>query len=571
MKQINVAISCAGSGIAHSIIDSCKISSLPLKLFALDSNPYAYGLYECDESILVPSLKEHNYLDSILKVCKDHNIDVIFPGIDDEVNLFSSKLTEFNEIGVQIIVSDLNFMEITRDKVKANNLLSEYSDCFVKSYYSVSDFLIDVENNKVNFPVIAKPNGGSGSMGVQIINSTDDLKSVNNNYIIQELALPSTNDANFFKYKEALSQGVNFQTSEISIQLVTNSNGDLIGKMASKNKLKNGIPIEIVPIDDARIWKSIDDLLPVLKKLGLKGPLNLQGRITNNGLKIFELNARFTGISGLRAQMGFNEVEACILNWLDFDYISPLEINKNKIGLRQTLNKVLDRSLLVTKEQETSHFNQTNDSKEILLITGATGFIGRNLISYIDQQKLPFKIWALVRDKKKAEAILPESLIIYDNKDLLSGTLSLGLVDTLVHLGFARPFKTNSEIANSLSFTADLLNKAVSNSVNQIINISSQSVYGQEQKPPWNEKTPVAPQLVYSTAKYATETILSQLKSNEKQLNCCSLRLASTIGGFNGLKNTDIISKLVKQVKSDEDLTIFGGHQIVERIDLRDA
>ena len=43
------------------------------------------------------------------------------------------------------------------------------------------------------------------------------------------------------------------------------------------------------------------------------GPANFQFRIDRHGaVKVFEINARFSGTTPLRAKAGFNEVELCL-------------------------------------------------------------------------------------------------------------------------------------------------------------------------------------------------------------------------------------------------------------------
>ena len=564
MKSINIAISCAGSGIAQSVIDSCKLSHLPLRLFGLDCNPMAFGLYDCDEQILVPKITSESYVENIIAVCKAHSIHLIIPGTDDEVQLFSQHEKDFLDKNIKVIVAEASFLDLVRDKVNANNVLSAYSDIFVKGYYTIEDFKKDLKQGKVNYPVIAKPNSGSGSLGVFIINNEEDLSKVTSKHSIQELAMPNKQDENHKNFIEAVNSGRNLQASEFSIHIVTNKEGDLIGKMVSKNRLKLGVPVEIVPVQSEEIWYEIDKLIPVFKSMGLKGPLNIQGRMTDNGLKIFEMNARFTGITGLRSQMGFNEVDACIRSWLDIgDSDIALQCNTNVIGLRQTLNKV------VTKDKSLLEFNTT--SEKHLLLTGATGYLGRNLIDTLLESRAPYKIWALVRDKKRAKLVLPNAIVLYDEQDVLSGKLSLGLVDTLLHLGFARPHKSNVEIAESLEFTARLFRNAVDNNIPNIINISSQSVYGQANLPPWTESTPVSPNSPYATAKYTSEVILNELTIQSKQINATSIRMAGLTGGQKGLVNVDLVSRFVKQIKNAEDLNLVGGTQIIERLDVRDA
>ncbi len=574
MKNINLAISCCGSGIGQSIIDSCKLSNLPLTTFGLDNSPFAYGLYECDYIIKTPKVNNENYIENIISICLDNDIQIIIPGIDEELKLFSKNLKKFNEKGIEVIVSDESFLDLVRDKALATDKLNNISDIFVKSFANKEEFLEGLDKKQIDFPVIAKPSAGSASAGVYILFDRSDLQKLNEDHIIQEIAKPHRGDANIAVFEQLISKKINPQVSEISIQLVTNKKGDLLGRMASFNRLKNGVPIEIIPYDDCDFRDQIDKLIPSLRELGLKGPVNLQGRITDEGLKIFELNARFTGITGLRALMGFNEVEACIKSWLGLNEEEDniLKINNDLFGVRQISSKTVhkDRNPLVKSVFSKVNNSNTKTNKKIVL-TGATGFVGRNLIDALLSQNSDYTIAALVRNKETAKLLLPKSVELYDSVDFEKGSFSFGNFDSLLHLGFARPHKTNEEIAESLAFTAKIFRSAVDHNLSEIINLSSQSVYGQSSMPPWNEETVPAPNTPYSSAKYCTELLLNELAHQKKHIKTSSIRLASTTGGANGLIDIDIMSRFVKKIKNQENLTVIGGMQKVERLDIRDA
>ncbi len=573
MDKIRVAITCVGSGIGQSIIDSCRLSDLPLETFGLDHSAFAHGLYDCDHMIEIPKADSENYIDHIITICKENAVHLIIPGLDDELKLFSKNIEKFNQSGIEVIISDAGFLNLVRDKALMTKSLESIADIFVKSYHNKQEFLDALTSKEVDFPVIAKPSSGSASDGVHIIADVSDIDLVTEHHIIQEIAKPHKDDVNIDLFEEQISKKINPQISEISIQLVADKTGHVIGKMASFNRLKNGVPIEIVPFEDTHTWEEIDKLIPELQSLGYRGPLNIQGRITDKGLKIFEMNARFTGITGMRALMGFNEVEACIKSWLNLDVRKgSLQINNSVFGIRQVLNKSIHKDRNHEIESLFSKINPSHSFKnKKLLFTGATGFLGRNLINTLLKKSNDYNIWALVRDKDTAQSILPNGVKIFDTKDLDNGNLSLGSVDVLLHLGFARPHKTLEEIAQSLAFTAKLFRRAAENQLSHIINISSQGVYGQSSLPPWSEKTIVAPNTPYASAKYSTELLLNEIAHQNKHLHATSLRLAGIIGGAKGLINVDLMSRFVKMVKNGEDLKVIGGSQQIERMDVRDA
>ena len=124
------------------------------------------------------------------------------------------------------------------------------------------------------------------------------------------------------------------QFSEISVQLLYSREGELLGRFASRNRLKGGVPVEIVPIETPEVWSAVDEIASVLADYAPRGPINLQGRITPTGLIFFEMNPRFTGITGNRSQFGFNEVALLVDNFVS-GVKRKLRVNPNKVGVRQ--------------------------------------------------------------------------------------------------------------------------------------------------------------------------------------------------------------------------------------------
>lgn len=574
VRKFNIGISCIGSGVGQSVVNSCRLSKLPIRTIGFGTNPMAYGLYDCDDYVYAPSIYSEGYVEKIISLARQAGIDLLVPGMDDEAHIFAKHVQLFNDAGIEVITAGKDLLDLCRDKELMSNELNSTANIFVKSY-NKQNVREAIESGDAIFPLIAKPRSGFASRGLEIILRHDDLNRIEDFHVVQELAIPREDDPEYHYFVNQLAKRVNPQVSEVSIQLVADRNGNIIGRMISYNRLNNGIPIEIIPFENSEVWDEIEKLLPVFKKKGLKGPLNLQGRLTDRGLKLFEMNARFTGITGLRAAMGFNEVEACIKSWLGISpSASDLKFSHRKFGIRQTSDKAigLGRNDKVKSLYNRLHPSLSGNAKSTLLLTGATGYLGRNLVDEVLKDKDRYNIIALVRDKEKASQFLDgESVLLINQEQLELGEVSLGNVDILVHAAFARPFCKEHEVASSLKFTSDILESAIKHQVPNIINISSQSVYGQEMVPPWNESTPIAPLTPYGMAKFASELILQSSVSRHPHINYTSLRVGALSGGANGLLGVDLLAKLTRRALSGNDLIIVGGDQTVERLDIRDA
>ncbi len=205
-----------------------------------------------------------------------------------------------------------------------------------------------------------------------------------------------------------------------------------------------------------------------------------------------------------------------------------------------------------------------------VLITGAGGFLGGALIEQMCRQT-NYSIMALTSKQEKLVSLYGNRVQCFDWGDFRNQKLPWHKFDTIIHCAFARKNRSDQDIAQSLDYTNELFVNAAKNKVPNIINISSQGVYGQACKPLWKEDTPVAPRNTYSLAKYSTEILLRNAKHlSGGTTNITNLRLASITGGKANLR-PELVSILVVKALMAEDIIIMGGKQVVSYIDINDA
>ncbi|MEA2041284.1 MAG: hypothetical protein U9N85_01865 [Bacteroidota bacterium] len=327
-----ILVTCVGSGVGQSVIDSLNLQREHY-ILGCDMNRNVYAYNYCDEFSIVPGIYSDGYVEFLADLAAQKNIDIIIPGHDHELELFGAQRELFHKKGVAVLVSEPDLIKISRDKYKWYKYFSE-KGCNIVPTRRVKDFKTAPDNSF--FPAIAKPSGGSASQGISILSNFNDLKKVNDEDIIQPYLFPEKGDDNYKAIKRVVDKKKFVQRSEISIQLIFSKESEFEGIFISKNSLKSGVPVTVEPIRPEE-FEQLDEIMkfvPICMDKKVKGPVNIQGRITEKGLVFFEMNMRFTGITGNRAQIGFNEVEFLVNNFLDRESILT-QYSINKTGARQ--------------------------------------------------------------------------------------------------------------------------------------------------------------------------------------------------------------------------------------------
>ncbi len=195
-----------------------------------------------------------------------------------------------------------------------------------------------------------------------------------------------------------------------------------------------------------------------------------------------------------------------------------------------------------------------------ILVTGASGFLGSNLIKKLLEDSNTKIIAVLGRPEDKAN-ILPqnENVIVYPCSDLF--TTDFGHVDTLIHTAFSRGDNLQGLTA-SIEMTEKVIELVNNQAVDSIINISTQGLYhGLKPGEKVSEEGTVGPNTAYGLAKWAVENML---KLGCKK-NYTNIRMASLSS------NARFLEFFVGSVASGKDITVTAPHQYASIMDVSDA
>ena len=308
--KINIGVTGTGSLIGQAIIKCINISNLKnnIELTGFDYVQGSVGSYWCKQHYILPDIfkkdeKEEIWLDEILNHIKKHQLKVLFIGIDFELPVFS-RLKSFieKETNCFVVVSSEDVIKIADDKYLTANFLKENNLPYPKSFTKE-----EYKTGILNFPFILKPRIGFRSRGVSIIKSQAEFEN----------AINTINEP-------VIQEFIGSIETEYTCGIIYLDN-ELKASIALSRTLKEG---NTFTADYNRNSPKVisEYLQKVTEALKPYGVLNFQLRITEKGeAKIFEINARHSGTTFMRALFGYNEVEYIICYLLKM----PLPIMTN--------------------------------------------------------------------------------------------------------------------------------------------------------------------------------------------------------------------------------------------------
>lgn len=295
---MNILITGVGSTLGYGILETVKKSGLDCELSGADYFETAAGLYRVDFPFILPDVlsskvSSEDWLDSVIEIIKQQNIDYVLVGLDFEVPLFSKFRNRIEAFcGCRVIVSSEKVVEICNDKWLTYCFLRDNGFDAPRSCLpsEIASFKLEVQ-----FPWIVKPRQGSTSNGLfRVIDHNSLSYALNNcnNPIIQE--------------------EVGISDEEYTCGVLS-GDGEVLSSIALRRTLKNGNTTVAYYTQCSEIDSYIRR---VAEKLGSFGAINIQLRLTETGPKIFEINPRFSGTTPVRACFGLNEISV-LFNYLD--------------------------------------------------------------------------------------------------------------------------------------------------------------------------------------------------------------------------------------------------------------
>lgn len=306
MKRV-VLVTAIGTITATSIVRELKKTG-DFFIIGADinnENEIATSL-DVDAYYRFPLATNEDYLQFVLKFCKEHKVNYYFAVIDKEVVTLAQNRERFLSIGTKLCVVNKEFAEICHYKnVFGDWINANFPDIAIKTYHTMDDAI------EAKYPLFMKPVEGVASSGCRILFSQKELAAyVSEETIGKEIIVQDFVDGKNITV-DCIRNKITGQKTQIQRrELLRNSNGC-------------GIAVEI--FNDERLTEICNILM---EKLDLDGVVNMEFFETKDGYRIIEINPRFSAGTAYSCMAGINTV----LNAIDIADGRPCKFGNVAVG-----------------------------------------------------------------------------------------------------------------------------------------------------------------------------------------------------------------------------------------------
>ena len=212
--------------------------------------------------------------------------------------------------------------------------------------------------------------------------------------------------------------------------------------------------------------------------------------------------------------------------------------------------------------------------KKKILVTGATGFIGKNLVESLKEK---FEIYALILDEKEKNVIPQIDYILWktffdrENEIKTLDGKKLGKIDTVIHLASygvnPKDNDIDKMIESNINLTKDLILNLERVSCKNIIFTGSGFEYGDKGKVKLKEDMELNPFSLYGATKVSAFLIGKKL-CESLGINYINLRLFNIFGEYEG--SNRLIPQIINNYLEGKELNFTAGNQVRDYLYIKD-
>ncbi len=176
--EITILLTACGTKTSPGMIECLRKSKYDFRIIGTDMKTNTHGKYLVDKYYTVPSGFDPNYIDELLKIAIQENVDVINPLSDEEVVSISKAKSKFEDRNIAVVCSDKEATTISNNKGAMLEFLSKTGIDIPE--YGIPNSITELDSliSDLGYPdkeVVFKPTTGRGGRGFWIL--SNDIES----------------------------------------------------------------------------------------------------------------------------------------------------------------------------------------------------------------------------------------------------------------------------------------------------------------------------------------------------------------------------------------------------------
>jgi carbamoyl-phosphate synthase large subunit len=293
----NIFVTGASSLVGYGILKSIRSTNKPFKLIGSTIHKNSIAPAFTDICIQAPFSGSEGYIDWLLKVVKDHDVDLIIPSFEEDVHFLTNHRKQIELTGAKVVLNSFELVHLCNDKWFFFEKLKSYNCPYTLSSSLSSDFDWLIKN--FGLPLLLKPRQGNASKGI--------VKVYN-------MATFEIHKAEIGK-KLMVQPLIGNDNEEYTITAFCDGKGSYFTIMMLKRVLsKLGYTEKAEVFNNVSIAAAVKKICEILKPIG---PTNFQFRKHKGRFYLLEINPRFSSSNSIRTAFGYNDAIMAIEYYLE--------------------------------------------------------------------------------------------------------------------------------------------------------------------------------------------------------------------------------------------------------------
>jgi carbamoyl-phosphate synthase large subunit len=271
-----------------------------------------------DQPVVLPAAAAPEYVDAVLSVAAATGAQALFPGSEPELRVLSEQRDRVAAAGILLPINPRGVIDTCMDKVACAEFLDEHG---FQSPWTVHVRTLADLDAVDRFPVVVKPAVGSGGSRDVFVAQTGRELRLLGEYLAETVG------------KLMVQEYVGTPEHEYTVGVLHDLDGNFVNSIALRRQLtgvlhtRASVPNrtgrtdlgERLVISSGVSHGHLDRYPEVTEQceriaaaLGVRGAVNIQCRLVDGRISVFEINPRLSGTTSLRALVGYNEPDVLL-------------------------------------------------------------------------------------------------------------------------------------------------------------------------------------------------------------------------------------------------------------------